>query len=122
MIDTNVIKDYFKKKFQDIPKRITILNFNYYANQSYINTIVNEINGAFFDSLKIFCIDKRESINSSLQSLFNVNNGRRTGMNRMNELSHNLQNLMVNIDCTYKITGTSLTAFDNACSILPESS
>ena len=45
VIDTNVIKDYFKKKFQDIPKRITILNFNYYANQSYINTIVNEING-----------------------------------------------------------------------------
>lgn len=89
-----------------------VLNPKCKNNISSVIKIVNEINGTFFDSLKIFCIDKRESINSSLQSLFNVNDGRRTGINRMNELSHNLQNLMVNIDCTYKITGTSLTAFD----------
>ena len=46
---SSIIKDdivnYFKKKFQVLPKRITILNFNYYATNDDINAIVKNING-----------------------------------------------------------------------------
>ena len=44
IIKEDIVK-YFKKKFQVLPKRITILNFNYYATNDDINAIVKNING-----------------------------------------------------------------------------
>ena len=53
-ITIEIINDYFKKKFQVLPKRIAILNFNYYADENVIQNAINEINGTKYILNKTF--------------------------------------------------------------------
>ena len=53
-ITIDVINNYFKKKFQVLPKRIAILNFNYYADENQIKNAINEINGSKYILNKTF--------------------------------------------------------------------
>ena len=53
-VTIEVIHKYFKKKFQVLPKRIAILNFNYYADENEIQNTINEINGTKYILNKTF--------------------------------------------------------------------
>lgn len=94
--------------------KISALNPQLKYNVSGIIRIVKDINPAFLDLFRISTNDRRLSRTDTLQSIYNIYNryGNSGNANAMNYRLHHLQDIMINIDCTYKINGSCITALD----------
>ena len=82
---------------------------------SNIIRLITRFNSNVLDHITKNIMDVKVQKTSELQSIFNLYNNYSSNISRMSNITHKIQNMMLNIDCNYKINGSSLTALDFLC-------